>query len=552
MNKYKYIIGLVGFFFLLTGCSAEDFDNNEKNNSGTDYIEANIAPIKEGNTRALLDPIDNWTVSEFTKGDVVGLISTKGDNNSPYDGKILNGKMICDSKVTEDYKPASYLFRNPELMLEPNGLDEKTTVLYYPYSTDLDVYENFEPKKTEGLSLRKLDNGIEKCIDFIYTDYISTKGGQITASFRHMCMELMIIRGEGFRNASDKTVNVVLEKPYTGVYLKKGENDWTGWRPNLIIYNGGEENNLKYRKWEAWSVNPEDDYRIVLVPAIESDGVPTRVSYIEIRDDYGNLQKIGDFYLEGEGSKNSVEGGRYALEVELSELKPIVRPVAILEWEKDKEISNKQERGISSAEHLFEWASYYNLFIKDQNNQAAKEILLQYGDGNVDGSKISWTFYITGDIEITDFTKSYVVEEFRDKLVGASDYTNYYIGNLKKPLFDKMTASSSISKIDFNDLYIDGSTENKAIGGVVKELEGGEIINCRVNDCTIISGEAVGAFAGSVNEGSIKNCSASGNIYGTETNVTASKDNFGLFGSSSSSPQLEGNNTKYLFFGSTN
>lgn len=549
MNKYKYIIGSVGFFFLLTGCSAEDFDKNEKNNSGTDCIEANITPIKEGSTRALLDPIDNWTVKEFEKGDVVGMISTKGDNNTE-DGKILNVKMICDSKVTEDYKPASYLFRNPELMLEPNGLDDKTTVLYYPYSTDLNVNENFESIKTEGLSLRKLDNGIEKCIDFIYTDYISAKGGQITASFRHMCMELMIIRGEGFKKATDKKIKVVLEKPYTGVYLKKGENDWTGWRPNLI-YNEGEENNLKYRTWEAWSVDSEDNYRIVLVPAIESDGYPTRVSYIEIRDDYGNLQKIGDFYLEGEGSKNSVEGGRYALEVELSELKPIVRPVAIIDWEKGKEISNKQERGISSDDDLFDWASNYNLFITDQNNQAAKEILLKYGDGIDDGSKISWTFYITGDIDISD-NRTYVVTEFRDKLVGASDYTNYYIGNLKKPLFDKMTESSSISKIDFNDFYIDGTQENKAIGGVVKELEGGEIINCRVNDCTIISGAEVGAFVGSVNGGTIKNCSASGNIYGTETNGTASQDNFGLFGKFSASPLLDGNNTKYLFFGSTN
>lgn len=519
------------------------------------YLEVTICDREEFKTRANISSEDGWTYTSFTTGDIAGMFSDRGnlsnEDDEDYPGWVMNGQMYYMGS-----SGSSYRFGNSEIRLDPAQVGSGIKYLYYPYS---DKFDQPFQSDGEGMKIRVDDNGIERCRDFMFSSSFTLTNGVLSPQFKHLFAEMIIIPGEGFNKAIDQEIKVVVANPYSDLkivpsYYTSGTlYNWT----TSLSYTGEqtEEARLQARTWEAWpgaQNKGRDAWYVVLPTNVSNSGSPSfssyRVSYIELKDNYGHVQKVSDFTLHtynGEDVKTIYSGYKYPLEIILTELGAIVRPAYIEDWNEPIEITDKRETGINDYADFEQWASTYNLYIQEGRPETEEVIekLRKYGNGVRDTSgNWKWTFYITGDIELNEST-SYHITKLEDSLEGASNYENFTIYNVRKTLIYEMESTGSLRKLNFKDLYVE-STEGNSTGGLIQKMNGGIIEDCNVTLGIVVSDGPVGMISGSASNAVVNYCTVSGTVFGTQT----SQEPYGFFGEEPYNCSFSENNSEELIF----
>ena len=589
----RFLIILSGILSLTLAPACADLEpeatGNKMGHGEPAVVVATINETAEVNTRAIHNAYDNWSVAKFTLDDNVGLFAIKGlqdeENPDSYDVEIKNGKMYFESASGSYYR-----FSNSELILNPQIVHDNYSIMYYPY------YEGMpDPRESStqvaGLPLRLTDDndqGKEKCVDFMqtsmysYTSYgsyysstvhkLPISSGILQPSFYHYMSEIVVQRGDGFTNATDKRVWVVMKDSYTDirVRLTSSTTNYTYQLQNAL--DTGEKIGLptpssdpsqpvppvkvtvnKNRAWEAWKgedYNSIESYYVIIPPA--------EVSYILMQDDNQNWRAVTDFFLDfptNTTSKTGKNNCRYIVTAQMQGIDPIIRPVTVENWTDGGALTDQYEAGINTLPEYSAWVALYNAYNLNRYNndrgeewETWREALKKYGDvvKNTETGEAKWTFYINANLKLPDdFTD--VVITFDDKLMGASVYTNYRISNIKGTLFDEMGENGAIEAIDFHDIYIIDTKDNghSSTGGIVREINGGFFENCRIVNGIIVSNKPAGMLGGKVSSVTLKNCYISGQVIGSES---AQAPYTGLFGTDPDDVSIINSNYKELYF----
>lgn len=555
-STYFKKVGYLLLLTLLASCSTEEgLLENDKAESES-VMNAYITGRQDYNTRRVTDSDDGWSTNSFTYGDVAGFFSTKGNLSSEYDESakypegVINGQMSYLGNMGSAYK-----FGNSEIRLDPSAVASGVKYMYFPYSPALD--NALDDDATEGMKIRVEDNGIEKCVDYMYTSSFDFTNGVLSPKFSHLFSEIVVIPGEGFDQQEEQEIKIVLASPWTDIKIR--ENRYTSgaiysWVANLY-YNGdnSDEAKLKARTWETW---PGKDYKnrkawYAVLPTTNTGTTSFnqhRISYIEIKDNYGHVQKVSDFYFgtsDGEEVKTIYGGRRYPVEVVLTEIGAIVRPVVIEPWEDPTEITDKREKGINDFAEFEQWASHYNTYLASGRLEDEEGIntLLQYGDAVRDiNGRMNWTFYVNNDIVFEDNTL-FQIDRLEDVLIGASNYVNFTLSKLNKPLVKVMDDHGALMNLDFKDLYV-ASSSTDPVGGIFTTIKGGRVENCNILLGIVVGAGPVGMIAGEVSDAVINYCSATGSIFGS----TTCQEPFGLFGTTPESTILTDNQSGEILF----
>lgn len=546
MKKYNICLG--GLFsmlvWFLNSCTNDrEFQPELQHKQGITSIEVILPDTAFKTSRATIDRSDGWTVSNFTNGDVCGMFLTKGDLNSE-DGQVWNGKEYFQIESNGSFK-----FSNPDILLDPLQATNALAYLYYPYS------ENFNRDKIDdypGFELRKKDtDGVEKCIDYMYCNNLVLNNGAITSTFNHLFASMVIIPDEGFSNATAQDISVVLSQPYSHLELKPGytADGLLSSISHQLTYKGGEDTDskLRYRTWKAWEGSTYSGQRAwyVLVP-------PGTISYVSIKDDYGNTQNIISFNFNGNGSKTVASGNKYPVKIKLKkELDETYFPVAILDWEDDIDITDKRDAGINDIIDYNRWAAAYNTYqdnLHNLDNQVYIDNLRPYGDLLItQAGEYEWTFYVNNNLIFGSGEDALIpVNYFNDKLLGVNNYSNFHFANISQPPIKTMGPKGYVKSLNFRKIYVTSDSETP-IGGIIGIMEGGTVENCNIEMGIVINNGAVGMIAGSATNAIIKNSSASGMLVGVSTyGDDSDSENYALVGEANN-VTFEGNTQSLTF-----
>lgn len=525
------------------------------------YAEVTLGDRVQEETRAFSNQYDYWSISSFSQGDKVGLYALKGRQNpevvEDFSLSVENGQMFFEGRTGNYYR-----FGSSEIVLDPATVSKNYSIMYYPYYENMPAPEITDPVK--GMELREEDSRdrILKCKDFMYTNanYIYVDEGVMKPSFKHYFFSLIIQRGEGFMKAPDQRIWIVMKKPFTDIRIARQQyTNSVGAHIYTLQYNPEEPDDVmidilpgeskfsvnKYAVWEAWDGGPYKGVasKYAILP-------PEEISFIFMQDDYGNWQNVSDFYISGSGSKSGSSGYRYVLTIELEGVNVVVRPVSVLKWDEEVEISDNRKVGINNFDEYYSWATIYNTYVGGgrRESDSAYEELRKYGDGvkNTATGNTAWTFYINSDITFPNSSEFPRINLLEDVLEGSSTYTNYTITNIRQTLIEEMGTSGSLRALDFRDLYTIQASEDTRFfyGGLINNLNGGTVENCNIFNGVVVGNETVGILAGSTTSGSVKNCEFSGDIIGVKTS-----DEFnGLFGIVNGYPAVSNIKTSGLQF----
>lgn len=575
-TKYRVLIPLIALAAFVTSCTSEKEFAGKSTPKGTRaYVEATISNVVNAETRVSRNPYDNWSVYTFGPGDVAGMYTLKGiqnpDNLEDFSRSVINGKMYYEGQTGSYYR-----FGNSDFVLDPSIVGSTSnnnySTMYYPYYEDMP--NPLDATVQMGIPLRKFDNGVEKCIDFMYTNSgsaITLTNGVLSPSFRHYFSSLVLQRGEGFNNPpDDDRIWVVMNDPFTDIRIK--QSSATSYFNYALQYTPGDETEEelmvnvmeladpdtertyvvnKYAIWEAWLGNPYNmkTSRYAIIPPGKT------VYFILIQDNFGNWQMVSDFYLNAAGDKTGTAGNRYVLTIELEGVKVVVRPVAVESWDDEIEITDVHKVGIDDYAEYFDWATTYNAYIENNRSETYVEQLTKFGDAvkNTETDYLSWTFYINSDNvkfpadNIADFAQ---INQLDDVLEGTSTYTHYSISNLRNTMVLKMGEKGAIRALNFKDVYLvqppaDDGEPGKPFAALVGEMEGGTIENCHIVNGVLVGENEVGMIAGSATGGTVKDCVVSGNVIGASS---ADGEYNGLFGKVEGNVTLTNNRTSGLKF----
>lgn len=545
IRLYRYIFFTITCSLLLLSCSNDIEqalnDNINKAQGAEAYIS--IENYSLFGTRSTANNYDQHGVGGFARGDKVGLYATKGLEltNQPgsFNDPVVNGVMYF-----EGISGSSYKFSNADLVIDSYTVSSNTSLMYYPYYDNMPTpyQSNSNNIDTQGLWLRSMDtDGIEKCVDFMATytwpyntafaqydgDYrVHLSNGLLAPDFYHACSSIGIQRGEGFSNPKDPRIWVVMRNPFTDIRIYQYSAS-----SNYFLrfqYNPGGEEVMqpiiadidspkvnKYRVWQAWKGNPynNNETYYTIVP-------PGYVSYILIQDDYGHWQSVTDFYLFGNDSPNDKVancGRRYILTVKLEGVNPVVRPVLIEGWDRLTSVTDERKVGMETLDEFFEWIAQYNLYVSQNRPESMKEKLVKYGSAVKTGNETKWTFYINSDLELPGNGK-YRIDILEDELIGASEYRNYSISNIKTTLIGEMRGNASIENLSFRDMYVISKNSGEAgIGGLVNKITNGIIKNINIHNGILVTDTFAGILAGEMQAGSITDSTFSGDVIGQAT-----------------------------------
>ena len=528
-----YFFLLISLFCLVTGCS-EAFNEPGETPFGKGvplYAEVSVDDYTVTASRATHDSNDGWSVATFSSGDKTGLMAVKGIENPEVPGDFSFRATNLPMEY-EGRNGSYYRFGNSDIMMDAATINQSSSVLYYPF------YENMpdplDAGTPPGIPLRKLDekDNIEKCIDFLHTsdNNIKISNGVLKPSFTHRFFTLALQRGEGFKNASDDRIWVVMNNPYTDIRLKQTSE--TSSFSYQLQYNPEDEDVMtnfggltqfkvnKHSVWQAWDGRAfnETPTKYVVCPY-------TSVYFILIQDDFGNWHNVTDFTLGS--SKLGSSGTRYILTIELQNLKVVVRPVYVENWDEELSVSDNRQKGINNYADYLKWVEIYNSYVDNGRDPSVDEELLNYGDGTKTGNETSWRFYINNDFT---FQKgdAYQVICLQDTLEGSSTYANYTLSNLRNTMFKEISENGVLRALDFQDVYII-NPENyyEPSGAITDELFGGTIENCNIINGVMIGWGATGMVAGMVKGGRVKDCYFSGDVIGKSEDTNYG----GMFGS---------------------
>lgn len=552
----KYIAAIATIFLGLgiTSCSG-DIDAPESGSTqGIPlYVEAKLGAYEINATRANTDSYDKWSSTNFSIGDKVGMFSLTGiqnpDNENDYTTPARNLDLDFEGR-TNGYNR----FGNPEHLMDPATLNSKYGVIYSPYYEGMpeNPYDNTNPP---GMPIRRTDpnDGIEKCVDYLRTtsNNITINSGVLRPSFSHYFYTLVLQRGEGFKNAPDKRIWVVMQNPYTDIRVK--QTSATSTYSHQLQYNPDPDEEVmdyiggvtkfkvnKHSVWQAWD-------------GADYNGLPSKyvvcpyeyIFFILIQDDYGTWQNVTDFTLYSSYKRGS-SGYRYVLTIELQGLHVVVRPVSVEKWDDETNISDNRPVGINSYDEYLNWVYYYNLYTAHNRNPEYEEELIKYGDAerNTQTGEVTWNFYINHDFEFSN-NDPYKVSRLDDILEGSSTYTNYTLSNLRTTMIGEIGPAGALRALDFKDLYIiQPDNETEATGAIADYLNGGKIEKCNIFNGVMIGRRSAGMVAGKANGGAVTECSFSGDVIGSSSNEEFNS----MFGIIEMAPKVTGTNAADIKF----
>ena len=516
------------------------------------YAEARMEGFEIPVTRATTDRYDGWSFSNFNVGDVVGLYSLTGIENPEKEGDFSIAAKNLDMTFEGRFNGYNR-FGNSEHLMDPATLAGKYSTMYYPYWEEMPAVtvDNSNPP---GMPLRRMDkDGIEKCVDFIRTssNNITITNGVLRPTFSHYFYTLVLQRGEGFRNAPDRRIWVVMQNPYTDIRVK--QTGATGTYSYQQQYNPAEGEEVmdyigdvtkfkvnKHAVWQAWE---GADFN-----GLESKYVVCPYDYvffILIQDDYGTWQNVTDFTLYS-NTKRGYQGYRYTLTIEMDDLHVVARPVSVSKWDDEINISDNRPVGIDSYEEYLSWVALYNLYTSNQRSPEYENELLKYGDAerNTETGEVNWTFYINHDITFPN-DGLYKISRLDDVLEGSSTYTNYTFYNLRSTLIGEIGEKGALRALDFRDTYIiQPESDAEPTGAICVVLNGGKIEKCNIYNGIMIGRQATGMVAGIAVGGYISGCNFSGDVIGSESDESF----YSMFGIVEAAPSITDTNSTDVKF----
>lgn len=535
-------------------------DGIEENKTSKGYIvSAEILGFETPLTRITRNSEDDrWTFKSFDTNDAIGFYSKFGNPASP-DGTFLNEPMY--------YSQGN--FYNYDIEFNADESFAKGQVFYYyPYHENIDYDENitvYNENADYGLNLRIKDenDGIEKCLDLLF---VFQPQGTKALKFTHAFSSIVFLRGDGFRDAKNREIKVVLNNGYSHVTIADNFTSHADYYKlaKLVYLNGyssetvDSEENAKI--WYAWE---GDDYKVlkegdtyygdtfekayyIILPTMDSS-YRVGVDYIQLYDDNDELQTISNFVLYST-TKNMDPGQRYPLLIKMQNHEPVIYPIGIEPWKDDFVVDDERVVGIGDAIEFSQWAMTYSSYLNNPNpaNETIEK-LREYGDQTIetDGT-VKWTFYLNDDIDFESYINDHpVIQNILSELNDCLDGNNHTITGLS---ISSNASPSFIGKLGENgiiqNLTIEGmtmeytGTNDVAVGGLLNYCNG-TVSNCDINGVITSKGD-VGMIAATVgNNAVVKNCNLTGlligkscydKVIGIESNYTNVNNNVkGLF-----------------------
>ncbi|MCH5223162.1 MAG: hypothetical protein J1E82_03905 [Muribaculaceae bacterium] len=572
---------------------------------------------KEPGTRLTIEKEDGWSFarSAFGPGDTVGVMARTGNMNlMSTDGKggplinipmyFTNQEYPVNPNDPNSKTETKQTLENDTVMIRPASMNNLGVMMYYPYDPgmgSLANYPNWKEYPTNiananmvwdkdgcpplpGMEVRTVGpDGEPRCRDILFmitasADYISK--GILSGTFYHLFNEIVVVRGEGFKNPVQKITHddgsveyvknediyVILNTPISHI-RPVSRTDHVYWTFQLYYKDGYEFNGKpmdreEASRWKAWKGSnwpydekdptSGDEAWYVMFPNIyyttsssaaafshQNASRPT-VTEIQIYDDNGYLQHVSSFDLKADdttaaSTKTPYPFRRYAIQIDMTELGPTVRPVSIENWDsegKDKDLTEIRKAGINDEQDYNDWAAAYNTYILNGRSPQYAEPLKRFGD-MIDGGE-RWNFYIA---PFTFTQEVPVVTDLQDQLIGNNNFFNIEFKNLQltHPLFTKISRNGGITNIDFVSPYLMLNTSDPVgiitgeISSAVGAVPGVVFENCNISNATVINEGvgAVGVMAGKCSYGKINNCEFSGFLMGTKNTSGEFK---GLFG----------------------
>lgn len=436
----------------------------------------------------------------------------------------LNG---TDGTETNPLVNTPLIFKGSSFVNEgiqiPSMTNLGKTFAYYPYSEinsdiktengyPIDIYieENNNPyykdNKNEVIDLLTASNTG------------SLDDGKIFYSFKHACSMLMIYRGDGFDsdNISDRTVKVKLKEGLEAfVVYDKGEFTLKTY-PDESAQKIFETNYCESYK-AVGQLEAKPVYSVILPPGAE-------VEYIQMMDNFGTMQYIypeNDMTLDG--------GYRYPVTVKLDGLFPTIYPHEIKVWTNET-ISISKNDGIYTTADLKGWMDAYN-----SDNQSDDQ-LKEYGTKDNSGK---WTFHIYADIDCSAIgDRQSFIQIFKDCLEGHGHTLSNI--NLKKSdnsstsenigFIGNLADGGSINNLKIDGISISGGTDaDDCTGTIAGTITNGSIKECKITGIEIYSEKGyVGSLAGKATAGTVDKCLLEGNLQlGNEAKIAADQKLFG-------------------------
>lgn len=439
---------------------------------------------------------------------IYSLNGTDGTGNNP----LVNTPLI--------FKGSSFVNEGIQI---PSMTNLGKTFAYYPYSeiNDVSITENGYPIdiyiKDNNNPYYSTDNN--KVIDLLTASNTgSLDDGKIFYSFKHACSMLMIYRGDGFDSEyiSDPTVKVKLKKGLEAFVVYETNKFILKTYPDEEAEQIFETNYCESYK-AVGQLEAKPVYSVILPPGAE-------VEYIQMMDNFGTMQYIypeNDMTLDG--------GYRYPVTVKLDGLFPTIYPHEIKVWTNET-ISISKNDGIYTTEDLKGWMYAYN-----SDNQSDDQ-LKEYGTKDNSGK---WTFHIYADIDCSAIgDRQSFIQIFKDCLEGHGHTLSNI--NLKKSdnsstsenigFIGNLADGGSINNLKIDGISISGGTDaDDCTGTIAGTITNGSIKECKITGIEIYSEKGyVGSLAGKATAGTVDKCLLEGNLQlGNEAKIAADQKLFG-------------------------
>ena len=444
---------------------------------------------------------------------IYSLYGTDGTDTNP----LVNTPLI--------FKGSSFVNEGIQI---PSMTNLGKTFAYYPYSKINNVENATEGEKKYPIDIYiKNDNNPyystdnnnpdnkNNVIDLLTASNTgSLDDGKIFYSFKHACSMLMIYRGDGFDSEyiSDPTVKVKLKKGLEAFVVYETNKFILKTYPDEEAEQIFETNYCESYK-AVGQLEAKPVYSVILPPGAE-------VEYIQMMDNFGTMQYIypeNDMTLDG--------GYRYPVTVKLDGLFPTIYPHEIKVWTNET-ISISKNDGIYTTEDLKGWMYAYNS--DDQSDDQLKE----YGTKNDESGK--WTFHLYADVDCSTIENCQsFITTFTDCLEGHGHtlsnikLTKKENGNIG---FVGELNGGSINNLKIDGISISGGTvDNDCIGTIAGTITNGSIKECKITGIEIYSEKGyVGSLAGKATAGTVDKCLLEGNLQlGNEAKIAADQKLFG-------------------------
>lgn len=439
---------------------------------------------------------------------IYSFYGTDGTDNNP----LVNTPLI--------FKGSSFVNEGIQI---PSMTNLGKTFAYYPYSeiNNVSITENGYPIDIyiKNNNNPYFEDNKNEVIDLLTASNTgSLDDGKIFYSFKHACSMLMIYRGEGF---DSETISV----PTVKVKLKEGLKAFVVYETNKFILktypDEGAEQIFETNYCESYKAVGQLDakpvYSVILPPGAE-------VEYIQMMDNFGTMQYIypeKDLKLDG--------GYRYPVTVKLDGLFPTIYPHEIKKWTNET-ISISKNDGIYTTADLKGWMDAYN-----SDNQSDDQ-LKEYGTKDNSGK---WTFHIYADIDCSAIgDRQSFIRTFKDCLEGHGHTLSNI--NLKKSdnsstsenigFIGNLADGGSINNLKIDGISISGGTDaDDCTGTIAGTITNGSIKECKITGIEIYSEKGyVGSLAGKATAETVDKCLLEGNLQlGNEAKIAADQKLFG-------------------------